>query len=99
MAKGVVLETKPARELAWTEVGATSEGWTVVSNTEEGHSRWESIHNLVIKNEAGECFAADYRQGLTENQGTIPWEYEETVTFKQVFPKVKTIEVTDYVSA
>lgn len=99
MAKGVVLEAELARELTWTGIGKTLEGWTIVSNTEEGHSRWESIHTLVIRNEAGECFAADYRQGLTESQDTKPWEYEKTATFKQVLPKTETVEVVSYVDA
>lgn len=99
MAKGVVLEAETARELAWLNAGGTHEGWTVVSNEEIDHARWESIHTLVIRNEDGEHFAADYRQGLTESQDTKPWEYDKTVTFKQVFPKTETVEVTSYVNA
>lgn len=99
MAKGVVLETELARELAYVGVGETSDGWTVVSNEETDHGRWASIHTLVIKNESGEFFTADYSRGLTEYQDTKPWEYEETATFTQVFPETKTVEVTDYVSA
>lgn len=99
MAKGVVLEAEDARELACGEAGDEHEGWTVVSNEEIDHARWESIHELVIESEIGEYFSANYSQGLTESQETKPWEYEKTVTFTQVFPKVETVEVTQYVAA
>jgi|SRR5690606_15576307 len=101
MAKGVVLDVETARELAWTsaEPGVPNEveGWTVVSNEQIDRARWESIHSLVIRNEAGEHYAATYRRGLTENQDTKPFEYDETVTFAQVFPKTETVEVVSYV--
>lgn len=99
MSKTVILDAETARELAYGEAGDEHEGWTVVENEEIDHSRWESIHTLVIKNEDGEYYSADYRQGLTESQDTRPWEYEKTVTFDQVVPATKTIEVTEYVNA
>lgn len=99
MAKSVALGAEDARELAYGEAGDEHEGWTVVSNEEIDHARWESIHELVIESEYGDYFSATYRRGLTESQDTRPWEYEKTVTFDQVVPVTKTIEVVEYVSA
>jgi hypothetical protein len=71
-------------------------GWTVVADDEVDHGRWESHHRLVIRNERGEHFAANYRQGLTEHQDTGPWEDEETVTFHPVAPRTRLARVTEW---
>lgn len=94
MAKGVVVPGDLARELTWTAVGRERAGWTVVANEQHSRDRWESHHRLIIQNESGDTFAADYTRGLTEYQDSQPFGDAETVTFKQVTPR--TIEVIEY---
>ena len=93
----VVLDVPTARELAYSDPGDSIDGWTVVAKEEIDHSRWESIHQLVIRNEAGEHFSDTFRCGLTERQDTGPYEYETKATFTPVVPKFKV--VTEWVSA
>lgn len=73
------------------------DGWTVVANEYLESHRWESLHELVIRNGDGQHFMDTYRQGLTERQDTGPYEYEKTATFTPVVPKFKV--VTEWASA
>ncbi|MFC4014693.1 hypothetical protein ACFOY2_46235 [Nonomuraea purpurea] len=62
------------------------------------HTRWESHHSLIIRNEAGEHFQGHYRQGLTEYQDTKPWEYEKTARFDPVVRRARVVRVHDWVT-
>lgn len=96
-AEPVVLDRHTARQLAYTSVGKTFNEWTVVANEEGDHGRWESHHRLVIRNEAGEHFAAWYSKGLTEYQDTRPWEEESEAVFEPVQRRVKVVEQVEWV--
>lgn len=85
----VELPAALARELAYEDAGSTIDGWTVVANEYIEKQRWESLHWLVIRNEAGEHFADTYRKGLTESQDTGPYENETKAKFTPVVPTVK----------
>lgn len=87
----VTLTVELARELAYSDSGDTIDGWTVVAKEYLESRRWESLHWLVIRNEAGQHFADTYRLGLTERQDTGPYEYETTATFTPVAPTVKVV--------
>ncbi|MFF4779430.1 hypothetical protein ACFY05_42105 [Microtetraspora fusca] len=88
-----------ARELAYSNLGDTIDGWTVVENEQTDARRWVSVHSLVIRNEAGEHYAGWYSRGLTEYQDTRPWEDETVARFDPVVPRTRLVEVTEYVPA
>lgn len=90
-AEPVELPAELARELAYGDPGDSTEGWTVVTNDYIDKSRWESIHRLVIRNEAGEHFSDTYRRGLTEYQDSGPYESQSTATFTPVVPQHKVV--------
>lgn len=92
----VELPVDVARELTYLDIGASFDGWTVVANEEQGHGRWVSHHRLVIRNEAGEHFAADYSQGLTEYQGIRPWDEQATVVFHPVRPRTQVVRMVQW---
>jgi hypothetical protein len=57
--------------------------------------RWESLNLLVAKDSEGKLWGAYFRRGLTEEQYTEPWEYEEVVEFQPVVEKtVVTYEIS-----
>lgn len=88
----VELTVEDARDLAFVDVGDGFDGWTVVDHRQTGSSRWRSSHRLVIRNEAGEHFAAYYRKGLTENQHEAPWEYDKVARFEPVERRVRVVQ-------
>lgn len=88
----VELPADLACELAFESPGGSFNGWTVVANDFVESQRWESLHLLVIRNEAGEHFADTYRKGLTEQQDTRPYEYETKATFAPVVPVFKAVQ-------
>lgn len=92
------LPAEDARELAYLGVGQGFDGWTVVADDEVDHSRWESHHQLVIRDADGRHYAAPYSQGLTEYQDTRPWEDQKTVTFHPVAPRSKVVHVVEWVA-
>ncbi|MEV1245169.1 hypothetical protein [Nonomuraea sp. NPDC049750] len=85
----VELAAELARDLASGDPGYTEDGWTVVANEHIEKQRWEPLHWLVIRNDAGQHFADTYRKGLTESQDTRPYEYATKATFTPVVPTVK----------
>ncbi|MGA4995972.1 hypothetical protein [Nonomuraea bangladeshensis] len=97
-AEPVHLAPEIARELTYLSPGENHEGWTVVDKEEDGHTRWESHHSLIIRNEAGEHFQGHYRKGLTEYQDTKPWEYEKTARFDPVVRRPRVVQVFDWVT-
>lgn len=85
----IVLSRDDARDLLW-ESASEDGSFTRIANDFVDKLRWESVHRLVIQRASdSRCFATTYTQGLTEQQDTRPWEYEEQVTFTQVFPHTK----------
>ena len=86
----VELPADLARELVYNP-GDTMDGWTVVAIEYVESRRWQSVHRLVIHNEAGEHFASTFRQGLTEEQETQPFEDETTVIFAPVAPHFEVV--------
>lgn len=93
----VELPVELARELAYCSVGHAIDGWTVVENEQFGTSRWESLHSLVIRNEAGEHYVDTYRRGLTEYQDTRPWECEKVACFEPVERRAKVVRSFEWV--
>ena len=85
------LTAEQARDLAYDEADPEW-GLTVESNEQIDTKRWESVHQLVIKDRDGRLWAAAYTQGLTENQDGRPFEYEAEVTFREV----EKVPVTTY---
>lgn len=86
----VELPAETARELACCGPDDDAlDGWTVVANEFVENRRWESVHRLVIRNDAGQHFMDTYSQGLTERQDTGPYEYESKATFTPVVPQHK----------
>ncbi len=75
-----------------------SVGWVeglnlaVESDEQIGTSRWESIHQLVLRDGEGRFWAATYTRGLTEHQDVQPFEYMEEVEFREM----EKIPVTTY---
>lgn len=94
----VTLPVDDARELLdYQDVGGGCGGWTVVAVTQTGSSRWHSTHRIVIRNEAGEHFAAYFQQGLTEQQHTEPWDGQEAVMFNPVVARPKVVRTVEWV--
>ncbi|WP_143020267.1 hypothetical protein [Sinosporangium album] len=85
MNKTLTLPADVAIELAWLPPGARLEfegrSFTVMATTEDDHSRWSSLHTLVVADEAGRLWGSDFRQGLTESQHESPWEYDDVAEF------------------
>ncbi|TMR10083.1 hypothetical protein ETD86_40885 [Nonomuraea turkmeniaca] len=94
----VHLDPATARELTYLSPGEDLDGWTVVKSEEHGHTRWNSHHTLIIRNDAGEHFAGHYRKGLTENQDTKPWEGERTARFDPVVSRARVAQVHNWVT-
>lgn len=98
-AEPVTLPVATARELTYCDLDDDPiDGWTVVHNAEFDHARWESIHQLVIRNEQGEHFSDTYRRGLTESQGTQPYEYETEAVFKPVTRKTTVVQTVGWIT-
>lgn len=95
-AEPVVLSAEDARELSYCDVEEGFDGWTVVANERRDHTRWMSHHRLVIRNEAGEHFAASYRRSLTEQQECQPWEDREMARFNPVARRAKVVRVYEW---
>lgn len=56
--------------------------------------RWISVHELVFRApDDGKAYRVTYEEGLTENQETRPWGYQNEVTAIEVRPhEVTTIQ-------
>ncbi|MEV8639247.1 hypothetical protein AB0395_47090 [Streptosporangium sp. NPDC051023] len=94
----VYLDPDDARELTYERPGEGFDGWTVVANEPIDTTRWKSHHRLVIRNEAGEHFAATYSKGLTEQQEARPWDCEETARFDPVARRIRVVQVHEWVT-
>lgn len=47
-------------------------------------TRWELIHEIIFQDTDGTYWRTQVRDGATELQETIPWEYEDEVECEQV---------------
>lgn len=94
----VELPAGDAQRLANMDAGGTHLGWTVAVNEYIEKQRWESIHRLVIRNEAGQHYSDTYRRGLTESQDTGPWEYEDVATFTPVERRTRVVQSHEWVT-
>ena len=72
-----------ARDLTYG-AGLAAKGLTAESDEQIDTSRWESIHQIVVKDQSGRFWAATYRRGLTEYQDSRPFEDETEVEFREV---------------
>lgn len=99
MAEPITLPASDARELIGMKFGEEAfDGWIPVADEHLGKRRWVECRRLIIRDEGGYHFAAEYERGLSETQDTGPWEYDETVTFAPVVVRKRMVEVTEYVS-
>jgi hypothetical protein len=85
------LTQEQARRLAWDEADPEW-GLTVEFNEQVDSGRWESIHQLVIKDREGRYWEAHYTRGLTEYQESKPFEGHALVEFREV----EKVPVTTY---
>lgn len=90
-AEPVIVDGDTARELAYSDPGDTVAGWTVVANEHIESQRWESLHQLVIRNEQGEHFEDTYSKGLTEYQSTGAYEDADAARFTPVVPTFRVV--------
>ena len=79
------MSAEDARELTYGG-DFSAEGLSVESNEQIDTSRWESIHQIVVKDRDGRLWATTYRKGLTEYQDSRPFgdDDEAEVTFREV---------------
>ena|ERR1035441_4778043 len=87
----LTLTGKQAKGLAWDEPDPDW-GYAVELNEQVGTKRWTSVHRLVIRDGDGKLWAACYEEGLTENQDSEPFEYQDEVEFSEV----EKVPVTTY---
>ncbi|MEV4179893.1 hypothetical protein AB0J28_00420 [Streptosporangium canum] len=97
-AEGVKIDADIARKLAYTSIGKTFEGWTVVEREDIDTTRWESHHWMVIRNEAGEHYGATYSKGLTEYQDTRPWQDDTIALFESVSRQTTVVQVHSWLT-
>jgi hypothetical protein len=95
----VKIENKVARELAYLDAGDAVD-WDeipevdqVVENRHTGEqTRWDSIHELVVRTVDDALWQVFYREGLTERQDYGPFEYApDEIKFTRVKPVPKTV--------
>ncbi len=76
----LTLSAEDARELTYG--GDFSDmGLTIECQRQIDKSRWESIHELVVRDSDGKFWRTTYRRGLTEMQESRPFEDETEVVF------------------
>ncbi|MFI6819754.1 hypothetical protein ACIBJE_02230 [Micromonospora sp. NPDC050187] len=70
------------------EPGATAGPWTLAGTQHIRQSRWHDIYWLVVRDEAGEHWGLEYREGLTESQESErPWDdAEEPLALTRLYP-------------
>jgi hypothetical protein len=62
----------------------TVTGLSLEADRQTGSGRWESIHQLVLRDSQEHYWAARYTRGLTEYQDQEPFEGQEEVEFARV---------------
>ena len=81
-----------ALDLLWDGECTDLPGFAKVAESQTGSGRWCSYHQLVISDDYGNLWAADFERGLTEMQDIDPFEDEEEVEFGEV----EKVAVTTY---
>lgn len=76
-----------SKDVAKSILYEDSEDYKVVLDQEQGTNRWSNTHSLVIQRLSDQLFfETEYCIG-TGDEGERPWEYDDEVDFRQVFPK------------
>ncbi len=89
--KTVKIKADDARDLL---EGISSAGFEYVTDVQTGESRWHELRQLIVRDEAGQLFASDYEDGLTENQEGDHWWYREFAEFYPV--RQREVVVVEY---
>lgn len=79
------------KELLYCNKGEEYDGFKYVAIIDRGKSRWESQHTFIFEYE-GKLWGSDYSVGLTEQQDTCPWDYNEPVAYEVEPYEVKIIK-------
>jgi hypothetical protein len=78
------IKSSVAEELFDGNDGDVIDGWTRITDQENGDGRWYRYHVLVVQDPTGLYWGIYYSMGLTENQDhDYPWkaDYRETPEF------------------
>jgi len=86
--KTLTLNPDDARDLIFGDL----EDFEIVKDEIVSNSRWSILHDLIVKKD-DEFYLVEYSVGATEQQDERPFEYDDEVVLKQVFPATKTIVV------
>lgn len=73
-----------ALDLLWDGECTDLPGFAKVAESQTGSSRWVSHHQLVIRDDYGNLWAADYCLGLTEYQDIDAFQDDDEVEFSEV---------------
>lgn len=73
-----------ALDLLWDGECTELPGFAKVAESQTGSGRWCSYHQLVIRDDCGNLWAADFERGLTEYQDIDAFQDEEDVEFEAV---------------
>ncbi|MEU9795052.1 hypothetical protein AB0E27_31455 [Streptomyces sparsogenes] len=85
--KSVKIAAQDARDLL---DGDGAAGFEYVTDVRTGEGRWHELRQLIVRDQAGQLYASDYEDGLTEYQEGDRWYYQE---FAEFYP-VREREVT-----
>lgn len=87
-------DIKLSAEDARLAVYSDHKDFEVISREIVSERRWVLTFEVILKQEStGNYYRTYYDRGKTESQDVVAYEYEEEVTFEQVFPVQKTITV------
>lgn len=73
-----------ALDLLWDGECTELPGFAKVAESQTGSGRWCSYHQLVISDDYGNLWAADFERGLTEMQDCGPFDDASEVEFAEV---------------
>jgi len=88
----VKLTRDQALDLLWDGECGELPGYAREATVQVGSGRWVSYHQLVIRDDHGNLWAADYALGLTEHQDIDEFNGEEEIDFAEV----EKVPVTTY---
>jgi len=79
------------KETACIILDGDDDNYKIIENEIISTGRWTINYRLIIKRLSdGKFFKSTYRVGATESQDESAWEYDDEVTFTEVFPVEKT---------
>lgn len=73
-----------ALDLLWDGECTDLPGFAKVAESQTGSGRWCSYHQLVISDDYGNLWAADFERGLTEMQDCGPFDEQDEVQCHEV---------------